>query len=98
MSLTLYDFTVTPYIRTIKQLIHCMTIAQKQNKVPESELVNARLVEDMYPFTFQIQRVSDAAKAAVARITGRELEALEDKETTMQQCIDRLNKTIQIIE
>lgn len=60
----------------------------------EEALLSARLYPDMLPLTRQIQMVSDAAKAAGARLSGGAAPSFPDEETTLEQLRQRIDNTI----
>ena len=63
-------------------------------KFDPAVLLNDRLAPDMLPFTRQILIACDAAKNAVARISGVEAPKFEDKETTFPELKVRIQKTL----
>lgn len=52
-----------------------------------------RLAPDMLPFSKQIQIASDAAKGAVARLSGTDIPKYEDNEASLDDLVERLRKT-----
>jgi hypothetical protein len=56
-------------------------------------LVAARLAPDMLPLAGQVQRASDAAKLALARLTGVESPKMEDNEQSFDDLYARIDKT-----
>jgi hypothetical protein len=62
------------------------------------DLVADRLAEDMLPLSGQIQRASDAAKGAVARLTGVDAPAMADEEATIAQLQKRVADTLAYIQ
>lgn len=52
----------------------------------------------MASLPFQIQRVSDAAKGAAARVAGVEVVAMPDNETTFEELQARIQKTIDLLK
>jgi hypothetical protein len=58
-----------------------------------SILVGARLAPDMLPFAGQIQRASDTAKFAVARLTDLSSPRFSDTEITLDQLRYRIHAT-----
>lgn len=64
----------------------------------ESELLAARLADDMFPLTKQIQIATDTAKGAMARLSGTTAPTFEDNETTIAQLKERVAKTITYLE
>ena len=65
--------------------------------VDEAKLMEARLAPDMKPFPFQFQSASDAAKGAVARLTGGQAPAMPDTEASFDELRERLRKTVDYI-
>jgi hypothetical protein len=61
-------------------------------------LASARLAPDMLPFTRQIQLTSDFAKNSMARLAGIDPPKFEDSETTMDELVARVKKTIDYID
>jgi hypothetical protein len=61
-------------------------------------LVEYRLAPDMLPFKRQILIACDAAKLGAARIAGLEAPKFDDTETSFEQLIERVSKTIDWIE
>jgi hypothetical protein len=61
-------------------------------------LVEYRLAPDMLPFKRQILIACDAAKLGAARIAGLDAPKFDDTETSFEQLIERVSKTIDWIE
>jgi len=62
MPLSYYDLIIPTMISRCEILCSLMDKAAAfadSKAIPHSELINARLIEDMEPFKYQIQRVSD---------------------------------------
>jgi len=99
--LSLYDVTVPVFIRSLKNLDAFLAKGGEwfaEQGRPESELTGARLIEDMHPFTAQIQRASDTAKGVVARLTGAEVPGMPDEEVTIADLRARIARTIAVLE
>jgi hypothetical protein len=62
-----------------------------------SELTDARLAPDMFPFSRQVQIATDHAKGAMARLSGRENPKYEDTESTFEELKARIAKTIDFV-
>lgn len=67
-------------------------------KIPATQLLEARLIDDMAALPFQIQRVSDITKNAASRVSGVEGVAMADDETTFEQLQARIQKTIDYLK
>lgn len=63
-----------------------------------SVLVAARLAPDMLPFSRQIQLTSDFAKNSMARLAAVDPPKFEDVETTMDELVARVKKTLEYID
>ena len=61
-------------------------------------LVASRLAPDMLPFSRQIQLTSDFAKNSMARLAAVDPPKFEDNETTMDDLVARVKKTIEYVD
>jgi hypothetical protein len=57
-------------------------------------LLGAKLADDMFPLTRQVQVASDNAKGAVSRLAGREIPKWEDNEASFAELQARIAKTL----
>jgi uncharacterized protein len=64
------------------------------NNVADKSIFNARLAPDMFPLSKQVTVVSDNLKGMVSRFTETENPKMEDNETTLDDLIARLQKTV----
>ena len=64
----------------------------------DAEVLELRLIEDMFPFSKQIQIACDNAKGAAARLGGKEIPEMKDTETTIDELKNRLQATISFLE
>ncbi|EPE36961.1 hypothetical protein GLAREA_09124 [Glarea lozoyensis ATCC 20868] len=99
MSVSLYEATVPGFIQHLNTLDRLLT--KGENHVGEDghqKLLDARLIEDMKPLTYQIQRLSDTSKFLAVRAGGIESEPWVDDETTFPQLHARIQKTIKFLE
>ena len=101
MSISMYDASVPAFLHTLSNL---KTLLQKAvahamaKKFDPNILAGVRLAPDMLPLSRQIQIASDAAKGAAARLTGTDVPKFEDNETTMDQLIARIDKTVDYLK
>lgn len=98
---SIHSMTVPVLINAMKNLTHLLTKAEafaEAKKIDPSVVIEARLALDMHPLRRQIQSVSDTAKGAVARLTGTDIPAMADTETTFAELKERLAKTIAYVE
>lgn len=97
MSTSLYDLTIPIFIRHLESLDAILAKGEAfaaEKGIDPSELLNARLYEDMAPLISQIQRVSDSAKGTAVRLGGIENVVMADDETSFAALHDRIAKTI----
>ena len=88
-------------VRALEQQQALMKVAEKHcedKKVSPETLLKASLAEDMKPFPFQIQTISNTAKFVAVRVGGLENEPWEDNETTFAQLHERLEKTLAFLK
>jgi hypothetical protein len=97
MAYTIYDASIPVMARALTNLSNIIDKAVAQAKSEDralSDLTEAKLIDDMRPFTFQIQSASDAAKGCAARLAGIEPPSMPDSEATFPELKERLTKTI----
>jgi hypothetical protein len=101
MSLSMYQASAPALLKGLKALASILTKAKahvEAKKIDEQAFIHARLYPDMLAFPRQIQIAADAAKFAMARLAGVEAPSFEDNETTFDQLLERVNKTIAFVE
>ena len=101
MSLSIYDASLPVFVRALRILDTLLDKAEAfaaENGVEPSALVEARLIADMDPLRCQVQRASDSAKGAAARLSGTPIPRFEDNETTFAELHERIAKTITYVE
>jgi hypothetical protein len=101
MSLSMYQASAPIFLKSLKAMVKILTKAKEHvdaRKIDEQAFIQSRLFPDMLPFPRQIQIAADAAKFAMARLGGVDAPSFEDKETSFEELIDRVNKTIAFIE
>jgi hypothetical protein len=97
MALTLYDAATPIFARGLNSLSGLIDTAVGHG-VDEAAIMEARLAPDMRPFPSQIQMASDAAKGAVARLTGVAAPSMPDEEASFAELKDRIGRTLAFIE
>lgn len=96
--LSLYDVSIPNIIRHLKTTKALLDKADAHTSGNVAPLCEARLIADMYPLPYQIQRMSDTAKGIAVRLGGAESEAWADDEKTFPELHARLDKTIAFLE
>lgn len=67
-------------------------------KLKPEVIPQLRLIADMFPFARQIMIATDHAKGAPARLSGTEVPAFADTETTVAELKERIAKTIAFLQ
>lgn len=96
-----YQTTVTLPISRMKALLSLLDMIQEQateKNMTDTEVLALHLSSDMFPFSRQIQIVSDNARGMASRLTGKENPKMEDTESTIEELRTRLNNTIAYLE
>lgn len=100
MATDLYDLTVPAFARAIAAMQAFLDKARAHadaNGIAHTDLLDARLYDDMAPLTAQVQRVSDTVKGAMVRIGGVENLPMADTETSFADLQERLQRTLDFI-
>lgn len=96
-----YQATITLPIARMKALVSLIDTVQEQaqeKNMTDAQVLDLRLAPDMFPFSRQIQIVSDNAKGMASRLTGKENPKMEDNEATLADLRTRLLTTIAYLE
>ena len=101
MTSPLYSISVPAFIRGLNNLsamIEKGRMFADENGIADSELLNARLIEDMAPFIRQVQMVTDTAKGVAVRVGQAENAVWADDETSFEDLSARVAKAIAFLE
>ena len=101
MTISMYQASVPAFIRALNNLASILekgAAHAQARKIDESVLLGSRLFPDMFPLARQVQLVSDTAKSGAGRLAGAEFPAFEDKETTFQELLERIRKTVTYLQ
>jgi hypothetical protein len=94
MPTGLYDLTVPVFTHGLTTLSAILNKALEHGGSDADRYASLRLIEDMHPFTRQVQTACDSAKLCVARLSGIEAPVMEDTETTLEQLKARIAATL----
>ena len=108
-----YDFGMSIYYHSVKTATKSVialneiikkipdfikeTESPRGNIVDEQFVLNSRITTDMLPLKSQIRIVSDNLKGMASRMTGTEAPKMKDNETTIEELVARLEKTIDFV-
>ncbi|MET0254664.1 MAG: DUF1993 domain-containing protein [Luteibacter sp.] len=96
MSISIHDATVPVFVRGFRVLSDLLAKAEAQ--ADASALIDARLAPDMLSLAGQIQRASDTAKFAVARVGEVQPPSFEDNEASFADLRKRIAATVAWLE
>ncbi|KAJ5686596.1 hypothetical protein N7536_009215 [Penicillium majusculum] len=95
MASPFYNYTIATLTRGLNTLSTLLKKAEeyaKEKNIPLDELLNARLVEDMKPLSFQIVTATNAVSKALARA------AFDEPDKTYEDLYKRLDRTLAELE
>ena len=101
MALSLYDISIPPFIRALRNMAFHLDKARAyadEKGIAHEEFTGARLIPDMHPLTAQVQRASDSSKAVAARVGGLTAPSMADTEQTFDELQARIKATIDFLE
>jgi hypothetical protein len=96
MSISMYRASIPVFIRAFGNL--SAILKKGEAAAGSAALVEARLAPDMLTLAGQVQRASDAAKFAAARLAGIEAPSFADTEKTFAELQARIKKTVDFLE
>ena len=100
MSLSMHSTSIPYFVRALKNLSAILekgAAHAQEHDIDPSILVTDRLFPDMFPLSRQVQIACDVSKGAAARISGIEAPSHEDNESSFEELIARINKTIEFL-
>ncbi|KAF9893217.1 hypothetical protein FE257_011640 [Aspergillus nanangensis] len=101
MTSPVYTFTVPIYLNGLNTLAHILKKAEQhatEHDIALTDLINARLHDDMAPLTFQVQSTTTTALRTMAHATHTEEVKLDYNETTFEELYARIEKTVDILK
>ena len=101
MSLSLYDVSIPAFIRAFGNLSRNLDKAKAfadERGMPHEELLNARLIEDMFPLTAQVQRASDTSRFVAVRVGLQEAVPMADNEASFDELQARIKATVDYLK
>lgn len=101
MSISMHGASAPVLLNALRGLSIVLTKAEAfatENKLAESDLLEARLAPDMYTACRQVQIATDNAKGMISRLAGRDVPSWEDTETTFAQLQARVQRAIDLVD
>ncbi|MDT8998838.1 DUF1993 domain-containing protein [Paucibacter sp. APW11] len=100
MSLTMYTASIPVFTRMLGNALTWLERAAahaEAKKFDPAVYMTLRLAPDMFPLPRQIQIACDMAKGAAARLGGIEVPSWEDKEASLAELAERIQRTITFV-
>lgn len=97
----LYDVSIPAFIRGLESLSSILVKGKAfadENGIAHSELLDARLIEDMAPLTRQIQMATDTPKGVAVRVGQVENAVWTDDEASFDDLQARVAKAIAFLK
>ena len=97
MATELYDLTVPPFTRGLRALDGLLDKAvahAEANGVDPNSYLGLRIIDDMNPFSKQVQTACDSPKLCLARLSGVAAPVNDDSETTIAELKQRIASTL----
>lgn len=101
MTLSMYQASAPVFVRMFNNLSAILKKAEDDaaaRKIDPAVFLSARLAPDMHPLTRQVQIASDAAKGAMARLSGVATPSFPDTEATFAELQARIAKTLEFVQ
>lgn len=97
MATELYDLTVPPFTRGLRALDGLLDKAVAHadaNGLDPDSYLSLRIIEDMNPFSKQVQTACDSPKLCIARLSGVAAPVNDDTEKTIADLKARIASTL----
>ncbi len=97
----MYEITIPPLVLALNNMKHIIKTGKRYadaREIKHDVILNARLFPNMHPLINQVQIATDMSKGAAARLAGLAVPSYADNETTFEDLIARLDKTIAFLE
>ena len=101
MKISMHAMSHGVFKKGLQQLQHILEKSLANAKArgfDPNNFVATRLAPDMLPLSKQVQLTSDFAKNSLARLAGIDPPKFEDTETTLEELLARVAKTIEWID
>ena len=101
MKISMYQASVPVFIRVLGNLTVVLdkgAAHAEAKKIDPAVLINSRLFPDMFPFSRQVQIVTDNAKGGASRLAGLEPPKYDDTESNFPELKARIDKTVAFLK
>ncbi|KAF7529008.1 hypothetical protein G7054_g9958 [Neopestalotiopsis clavispora] len=100
-SLALPELTLSTFQRGLETYAHILAKTQQyaqEKGIDVNSFVNARLIEDQLPFSFQVQNATKAVQLNLGRLSGVEPVLFENNEQTFSDLQNRVARALDVVK
>ncbi len=97
----MHSYVIPPILQSLRAMDKVLGIAEQHctdKSLDPATLLTFRLFPDMFNFTRQVQLTTDFAVRCPARLTGADLPAFPDVETTFPELRDRVQRASDFVK
>lgn len=101
MRISMYRASLPVFVhmlRNLREILQKGAAHAEDRGVDPGVLVNCRLYPDMFPLSRQVQIATDVVKGFAARVAGQSPPKYDDDESTFDELVERVDKTILFLE
>lgn len=101
MRISMYRTSLPVFVhmlRNLREILKKGAAHAEDRGVDPGVLVNCRLYPDMFPLSRQVQIATDVVKGFAARVAGQSPPKYDDDESTFDELVERVDKTILFLE
>ncbi|KAI1878301.1 uncharacterized protein JN550_000483 [Neoarthrinium moseri] len=95
------EIVVSTFNRGLDTFAHILSKAEqhaKENDIDVNSLVDARVVEDQLPLSFQVQFTSRVVRTNLGRLSGEVLPPWDENEKTFEDLKKRVERTQELVK
>lgn len=101
MRISMYQASLPVFVhmlRNLREILRKGAAHAEEKGIDPGVLLDCRLYPDMLPLSRQVQIATDVVKGFAARVAGQSPPKYEDNESTFDELVERINKTILFLE
>lgn len=100
-TIQLSDLLLDTYTKGLHALLHILDVAASHaaaNNLNPDAYLDARLIDDQRPLSFQIQNATRQIRLVVARVSGVDVPGVEDTEKTLDEFRGRITSALEFVK
>lgn len=99
-TIQITDLLLDTYTKGLNTLLHILDVATSHavaNNLNPDAYLDARLIDDQRPLSFQIQNSTRQIRIVIARVSGVDVPGVEDTEKTLDEFRARITSTLEFL-